>query len=529
MTAGERQASVPAAALAAAAIALVAFALRIEDLFQPLVDAFAWREASTAMMAGNLPANRWNPLWPEVDWTGDMPGYQGREFQSLTYAAAALDQLFGRADWHGRLVGALCGTVTTVALYRLVRLVGGEGRALAAAAVYAVMPGAVVVDRSYLPDPAMLALLVAGLWCLAEGATSGGRRWLAAGWLLVTGALLAKLPAAAALPTAGLILAAARTGRPTRPAAVAAAIVTGLAVGAYYAWTIHLGRTTPPFHVAGHGWLWQMGPAVFLRHGFWLDRIAGHLAGWSLGPPVIVLAAAGALLPAVGRTDAALRCPGLAHAWALGGAVFVLVAARELTANPWNLHVLHPVAAIYAGNALAALAAPLSVGRGALLAGAAVAVIAADARGRVSAMKQEVYGTDARLGRVLGDLSCPDDLVITSGSVAGLPVAIHHAGRKGFLFPPPDLAPAGTVVWFPEPRRAPLMIDALAARGARWFGAVKRGVDRREPPRVFDAHLAGLVRDLDDRAWLAYEDDEILVYDLSPLTGARGDCPPPGT
>ncbi|RPI31664.1 MAG: glycosyl transferase, partial [Hyphomicrobiaceae bacterium] len=83
-------------------ILFLALGLRLEDVHQPLVDFFSWREASTAMMADNLPANGWNPLWPEVSWTGDQPGYQGREFQTLTIAAAILDAIFGWRDWHGR-------------------------------------------------------------------------------------------------------------------------------------------------------------------------------------------------------------------------------------------------------------------------------------------------------------------------------------------------------------------------------------------------------------------------------------------
>lgn len=70
-------------------ILIFAALLRFQYVTQPLVDWFSWREASTAMMADNLPSNGWNPLWPQVSWTGDDAGYQGREFQILTIFAAA--------------------------------------------------------------------------------------------------------------------------------------------------------------------------------------------------------------------------------------------------------------------------------------------------------------------------------------------------------------------------------------------------------------------------------------------------------
>ena len=84
--------------LALVGILFLALGLRLEDLHQPLVDYFSWREASSAMMADNLPDNGWNPFWPEVSWTGDQPGYQGRELQTLTIAAAILDAIFGWGD-----------------------------------------------------------------------------------------------------------------------------------------------------------------------------------------------------------------------------------------------------------------------------------------------------------------------------------------------------------------------------------------------------------------------------------------------
>src|SRR4051794_22711494 len=76
-------------------ILITAACLRLQYIQMPFVDWFSWREASTAMMAENLPRNGWSPLWPEVNWTGDQPGYQGREFQVLTFGAALLDRIFG--------------------------------------------------------------------------------------------------------------------------------------------------------------------------------------------------------------------------------------------------------------------------------------------------------------------------------------------------------------------------------------------------------------------------------------------------
>src|SRR5947208_2745801 len=63
------------------AVVLIAFAMRVNRIRQPLIDAYSWREASTAMMAENFYRHSWNIFLPAVNWVGPQPGYQGREFQ----------------------------------------------------------------------------------------------------------------------------------------------------------------------------------------------------------------------------------------------------------------------------------------------------------------------------------------------------------------------------------------------------------------------------------------------------------------
>src|SRR5262249_26585156 len=71
-------------------IILVGALLRLEYITEPFFDKFSWRESSTAMMAQNFYRGHWNILYPEVDWGGPGPNYQGREFQVVTYVAAVL-------------------------------------------------------------------------------------------------------------------------------------------------------------------------------------------------------------------------------------------------------------------------------------------------------------------------------------------------------------------------------------------------------------------------------------------------------
>ena len=164
--------------LALALTLLTALILRAERLRQPFFDMISWRQSSTAMMAENFYRTHLNIFYPQVNWVGTDTGYQGREFQTVTYIAAALYRVFGQEDWIGRGVCALFGVWGVFALYQVVRRAWDETHALVAAAVMAMLPGSIWIDRAFLPDPAMLALVMTSLWMLLEHLRGGRTRYL---------------------------------------------------------------------------------------------------------------------------------------------------------------------------------------------------------------------------------------------------------------------------------------------------------------------------------------------------------------
>ena len=105
-------------------------------------------------MAENYYRVNANIFMPQVNWVGPGPSYQGREFQTVTYITALLYRVLGEKDWLGRVVAIAFGLWGIFALYQLIRQVWSEAHGLAGAAVMAVLPGSVIVERSFLPDPA---------------------------------------------------------------------------------------------------------------------------------------------------------------------------------------------------------------------------------------------------------------------------------------------------------------------------------------------------------------------------------------
>src|SRR5213595_49024 len=163
---GYRRCLIPRNTLLLAGILVLGAVLRFNYITQPFTDVFSWRQASTAMMASNFYHRSWNIFYPEVNWTGPGPGYQGREFQTVSYIAALVYVFVGEHDWVGRSVATLFGLWGIFALYQLVRRVWNEQRALLSAAVMALLPGSIFIERSFLSDPAMVALMTTSIWML---------------------------------------------------------------------------------------------------------------------------------------------------------------------------------------------------------------------------------------------------------------------------------------------------------------------------------------------------------------------------
>jgi Dolichyl-phosphate-mannose-protein mannosyltransferase len=507
-------------------ILILAAALRLAYLTQPLVDWFTWREASTAMMADNLPKNGWSPFWPEVSWTGDQTGYQGREFQTLTYVAACLDQTLGWRDWHGRLAAMLFGLATVVSLHNLVLRLRNAWDARAAALVYALLPAAIVIDTSYLPDPAMVALVTCALWLLVKGLQehSPVMIWAASGAGIL--AILAKLPALAVLPAAFYLVwnLPSNIARRKRVSVFGVWLCFAIVlVGAYYSWIIYLGRTYPPYHIAGQGYIWGDGITEFLSKLFYVKAAFSQVRTWLWGWPIMVLCAVALCSPAGSGQDSAaagrpttekILAPWIFHIW-LGGFVLVyLVTAREIVEQPWNFHIASPAIAALAGIGFVNVS---TLGRNnkefstsARAFALIVMILASGLVGSKEVKLTYLATADHELGDALAKLAGPDELVVVSGGIAGNPVAIYYSRRRGWIFPLPDYF----TVYMEDGEPAIAVIKDLSRRGARWFGVVKSAADLSDPPQTFMQHHRRLLAYLATDHSLEADSSSYQIYKL---------------
>lgn len=515
-----------APSLPLALILVTAAAARLWFVDQPLSDAYSWREASTAMMADNFRLRSWNIFYPEVSWTGPGPSYQGREFQLYSWMVAVIDSLFGQAVWHGRAVSAAFGLLTTFSLHRLVALTSGTRQAHAAAAIYAINPAAAMIDSSFLPDPAMLALVTTGVWLLARYSAGGGNRNLWLGTAAFTLGALAKLPGAAAgLVPAYLGVVHARSSELRKfRMLLAAGVLSALALASYYAWAIYLGSTYPPHHVAGHGYFWQYNFGDLLAHTYRFLRFAILAYGY----PLLALAMLGFAASFAARKRSGAALAWVPHIWLLAWCILWMLAAEEISNNVWNAHLLNAPMAMFAG-AGALLLIDRARGRAAragVAAAVAGVVLAFSTVPSLRTFKTPYAADSVRLGRALSCLASPQDTVITVARQVGDPVAIYYSGVRGWVFPPGG----GNERWGSLAASEGLAIrqlEALRAQGADWLGFATAAVGH--DGRTFMQHHAGVIAHLDRTARLVQRAPGYAIYRLNPQPAAPGgsaaNCP----
>jgi 4-amino-4-deoxy-L-arabinose transferase-like glycosyltransferase len=150
------------------------------------------RQYDTAAIARNFAEGAMNPLYPQIDWRGDSPGYVESEFPAYTYLVALLYRTFGIHEWLGRALNVAFYALSALLLFRLARLLLDEWTAAAAVFFYSVAPLSVYFTRSLQPDALMCLASLAGLYFFLRWTEGSRLRDLVLSGLGVTLAILIK-------------------------------------------------------------------------------------------------------------------------------------------------------------------------------------------------------------------------------------------------------------------------------------------------------------------------------------------------
>ncbi|HEY1975462.1 MAG TPA: glycosyltransferase family 39 protein [Candidatus Baltobacteraceae bacterium] len=359
---------------------MIAVALRLKGIHDPILDHPAWRQGDTAGIARNFFRLRYDIMYPQTTYNGPPPNYVELELQIVPFLAATLYKLFGIHEVFGRLVSIAFSVGTVVVIGFFGRWLFSSSLAgLIGAFFFAVYPGSVYYGRTFTPDTAMVFFLTAAVYAVTRFLLENEQmdpRALARSAALLTFAYLAKPVAVVGLvPVLCGIWERARSGIHTRVTALAVLVVVPLAVlwlydrrvASYAEWHWASGITTlhvlPALRAAFTSLPAFVDKLVLFREaiGMFAATIAGAIGFWLALGSFIALGWIGA------RTKSVL------WGWLAAGLVYVFVVVTVERVDYYML-LLVPPFALVTGGALAAYVS--SIARMTLAAAARYALVA---------------------------------------------------------------------------------------------------------------------------------------------------------
>lgn len=525
-------------------ILVVAVILRVDNITQPLIDSFSWGEIHTAMIAENFYRLNANPLYPQVSLGGVFPNYQARDLPIVSYLSALLYFFMGQHDWIGRAVAIAFGIWGVFAFYQLVLNVWDRQHAVLSAVLLTLLPGAIAVDRAFLPEPAMNALVLTSLWMLVLYLKQRRELFLVlfgiTGFLGVATKLVGIIYLAPASYIAVSILRRGRNARINNAnvedkndqknydsfALIAFISFIIQAAFLYQLWARYLASSKPDNYLIGsENWVWHDGFNVWLSQQYFVSQLWTMLIHqfWSL--PILVLMLLGLFLP-YRRVTQQSNTPYLQiiirwifHWWFLGGFLYYLIGAKELVNHPWSLHVFSPIAAALAARCVMALLdlwssmlkLPSSISSIMVMPISLLLICVLGLTGKPA--MASLYAPQARssyeMGLTLKAVTASEDLLVTLGHVMDDPTAIYYSQRRGWVFPPP----INGRIWnqLPEDdQESILALRRLRNEGANWLAIAG------ERKKDFWTYHPVLVEYIDHTFEFIYKDDEsgVVIYKI---------------
>ncbi len=342
-------------AIVTIAILLIACALRLKGIHDPILDHPAWRQGDTASIARNFARLNFNVMYPQTNYDGPPPNYVELELQIVPFLAALLYKLFGVHEIFGRLITLAfsVGTVGVLALFGR-WLFNNWIAGVAAALTFAIVPGSVYYGRTFMPDATMVFFLTAALYASARFLVEDeimAPRPLARVTALLTFAYLAKpVSVIGIVPLILMLWERLRNGRTLRPTAAGVLLFVPLFILYFYTRRVsehaewHWASGIMQLHVLpGLRDAFTNGGAFVLKaQQFW--AMLGSLTHTMLGGICTVLALLG--IAAALRVQARVKV--LLWGWLAGGLIYTYVVVTVERVD-YYMFLLLPLAALFIG------------------------------------------------------------------------------------------------------------------------------------------------------------------------------------
>jgi hypothetical protein len=423
-----------AAVLVLTAICALGLLARLGTAKVPVLDHHSWRQADTASIARNFVRERFNPLYPQVEWRGAQAhGYveTGLELHALIVAAISL--LTGFHTDIGRFLSCAYFAGSLLLLHGFLRERYGVSTALVGSAIYSfglALP--FFMDRTFMNEPMLLLLTFASYRSAQRYVTASGvASWMG---LLASTTLIAVIKPVYLVCWAGILgLLIERDGRRMiRRWGVTAVLLANVA--ALLLWLRHARGVA---HTTGLSFGLEdkfFAPALVTSFEFW-RTIASRLAFDIFGPLGLALLVWGLVR--------CLRSERRFEAAAAGGFVaYLLIVARGNFVHDYYQLVAVPVGSVLVAVGADAVASRYGRGssdRRVCMASLLVGVIVLSAFLR---SLNSWYGVPWEKAHVCAgrDQLAPDERLVLAGYQN--PDLLFCLDRKGWILPPAAVSPA---------------------------------------------------------------------------------------
>ncbi len=163
--------------IAASLILVLAFALRLYKIDNPIADWHSWRQADTASVTRVFSQEGINLLRPRFQDISSIPsgkpnpqGYRMVEFPIYNLAHLTTYRLAPGLglDKAGRLTSVVISLVSIVFLYLIVRKLSGTQLALLSTLIYSILPFSIFYSRVILPEPLMIAFFLISFYLFLQ-------------------------------------------------------------------------------------------------------------------------------------------------------------------------------------------------------------------------------------------------------------------------------------------------------------------------------------------------------------------------
>jgi len=421
---------------------ILAVAARLVLINQPYVDHWSWRQSDVAAIARNFLQKGFRFGYPQIDWTGNAPGYVGTEFPILPFIAAVCYKFAGVHEWIGRVQAVILFAVSLPCFFLLVREIFGSAAAAWASFFYCFAPLNVFAGRSFMPDVPSLSFAIVGLYFFLRWVQHAQPSSLLLAALAISLSFLIKITSIVIVAplmylavgrlcqTPGVSQNRAGGNRASGSERVKRPIILGIIVfsaiallpSAIWYWHAYqIAQQFYPHHFFGAG-------GIRVETFSWYWHIAQQTFVSGLTPALSAIALVGLFVP----QSRDRRYSRLFHWWLAAMIVFIIIVGYG-NRHRWYQLPLVPIAAAFAGAACASVGSKISSRLAAITSSILLAVtflILAFAYVRPFYESSAAQLRDA--GLELKKVTPADALIVAADM--GDPTIFYYAERQGWHF-----------------------------------------------------------------------------------------------